>query len=81
MDPHTSSHTSSSSPSPPPTQKLRSCDSCRMRRVKCVREPVTNDSCKQCLNKGIRCTMLQQVNPRRKMVRLLCFHSIDIFIR
>ncbi|KAH8920848.1 hypothetical protein BT69DRAFT_1352068 [Atractiella rhizophila] len=57
----------SSSTSPQSAPKPRSCDSCRLRRVKCVREPFTNENCKQCQKKGIRCTILQEPNPRRKM--------------
>ncbi|GAA5863254.1 hypothetical protein JCM1840_002524 [Sporobolomyces johnsonii] len=38
-------------------EKLKSCAACRMRRVKCEREPGTKD-CIKCLAKGLVCTQL-----------------------
>ncbi|KAH8915212.1 hypothetical protein BT69DRAFT_917787 [Atractiella rhizophila] len=53
----------------PSSSKLKSCDSCRLRRIKCVREPAGNETCQKCAEKSIRCTVLRQMNPRRKMNR------------
>ncbi|GAA5975180.1 hypothetical protein JCM11641_004383 [Rhodosporidiobolus odoratus] len=47
--------TSSSTRAPVVPPKMRSCAVCRLRRVKCEREP-GQDECKGCRDRGLRCT-------------------------
>ncbi|GAA6008964.1 hypothetical protein JCM11491_003849 [Sporobolomyces phaffii] len=48
-------------------KKLRNCAACRMRRVKCEREP-GQTSCIKCIAKGLVCTQLP-TKPRKTPVR------------
>ncbi|GAA5837647.1 hypothetical protein JCM11251_002033 [Rhodosporidiobolus azoricus] len=41
----------------------QSCESCRYRRVKCVRANGPSAPCEQCLKKGIACTAVQLASP------------------
>ncbi|GAA5821173.1 hypothetical protein JCM10212_002575 [Sporobolomyces blumeae] len=50
----------------PSTMPKSSCETCRLRRVKCVRPTDLDASCQACAKKGIRCVVVERPRTRNR---------------